>query len=216
MLIDTVATIAYKCSVCGSFNFTSMSLFELRRQKEHIFICDCRKSQAVVKVDKSDTLSVLTPCIGCGEMHLHSVDFKDIMLGDVNSFICPNKGIEHCFIGKDEALRKTIDRLEREQDNLIDTLGYDSYFKNSRVMLDSLNKIHDIAEKGNLFCECGNKDIEVILLSDRIFLKCRKCSGRRILSATSNKDLKDIVTKRHILLVTENMDCDAEKIKNNS
>lgn len=216
MLIDTVATIAYKCSVCGSFNFSSMSLFELRHQKKHILICDCRKSQAVVKVDKSDTLSVLTPCIGCGETHLYTADFKGIMTGDVNIFICPKTGIEHCFIGKDEALRKTIDRLEREQDNLIDTLGYDSYFKNTRVMLDSLNKIHDIAANGNLYCECGNKDIEVVLLSDRIYLKCRKCSGKRILSATSNKDLKDIVTKRHILLVSETLDCDSEKIKNNS
>ncbi len=209
MLIDTVATIAYRCSICGSFNFTSMSLFELRRQKEYVFTCDCRKSQAVVKADKPDTLSVLTPCIGCGESHLYTMEYKNIILEDVNIFICPRTGIEHCFVGKDEDLRKTIDKLEREQDKLIDALGYDRYFKNTRVMLDSLNKIHDIAEKGNLFCECGSRDIEVALLSDRIFLKCRKCSGKRVFNATSNKDLKDIVTKRHILLVSDTLDCDS-------
>ena len=50
-------------------------------------------------------------------------------------------------------------------------------------MLDSLNLIHDIAERGNLFCECGNDDIELLLLSDRIYLRCNLCPGNKIIYA---------------------------------
>lgn len=214
MLIDTRVTIAYKCSICGSFNFANISLFKLLHQKEHILKCECSRSQAIIKTDKSSELRVFTPCIGCGDRHLYAVNFKDIIRRDVNIFICPKTGIEHCFIGKDEVVRKAIDKLEGEQDKLIDMFGYDNYFKNTRVMLDSLNKVHDIAEKGNLYCECGSRDIEVTLFSDRIYLKCKKCSGSRIINATSNKDLKNIVTEQHILLITEILNCDSGKIKN--
>ena len=109
-------------------------------------------------------------------------------------------GIQQCFIGKDYIVRRKIDNIEKELDELIDMFGYDSYFKNTRVMFDSLNRVHDIAEQGNLYCECGNEDIELRLLSDKIHLKCNKCHGSISILASTNEDLKKIQTIQSIML----------------
>jgi len=200
MLIDTSITIAYKCPSCGSFKFFSISVFAVSYKNIHSLKCDCNKSEISVARNSSGSFVLVAPCIGCGGEHAISIDKNKMLHKEVNIFSCSSTGIEQCFIGKDLAVRKKIDKLEKELDKLIDMFGYDNYFKNTQVMFDSLNKIHDIAEQGNLYCECGNSDIELSLLSDKIYLKCKKCSASRVIYAISNEHLKDILMSRQILL----------------
>jgi hypothetical protein len=105
-----------------------------------------------------------------------------------------------CFIGRDHEVRARVDSLENELDELISMFGYDNYFKNTRVMFDTLNIIHDIAEQENLYCECGNHDIELILLPDVIQLKCKDCFRLETLKAATNEDLKNITQASKICL----------------
>ncbi|MGI6777350.1 MAG: hypothetical protein ACOX7R_04815 [Acetivibrionales bacterium] len=200
MLIDTSMTIAYKCPSCGSFKFFNISVFEVSYKNLCSFKCDCNESEVSAIRNSSGNFILSAPCIGCGGEHIINMDMNGILYREVNEYRCPSTGIEQCFIGKDMAVRKKIDKLEKELDKLIDMFGYDSYFKNTQVMFESLNKIHDIAEKGNLYCECGNSDIELSLLSDKIYLKCKKCSASRIIYAISNENLKDILMRQRILL----------------
>ncbi len=201
MLIDTAVTIAYKCPLCGGFEFFGASLFKLEPNKEHHLACRCNKSNVIIFKDNFKNYNIKIPCIGCGNEHEYVLSRKEMLRRDIRVFRCPETGLQQCFIGKDELVRKKIDSLEREFDELIDTFGYDSYFANTQVMLDSLNKIHDLAEQGNLCCECGNKDIELTLLSDKIHLRCRKCAASRVIHAASNNDLKDILTRQQLLLI---------------
>lgn len=200
MLIDADVTIAYKCSSCGSFKFFNISLFKLLNKNEYSFTCECNRSQIHVIAKWDGSCKLIIPCIGCGSRHEFSLKRKNLVRDKIFNFTCPLTGIIQCFIGKDGMVRKRVDELEKELDRLIDTFGYESYFKNTQVMLDSLNKIHDIAESGNLFCECGNNDIELLLLSDRIHLRCKSCFSTRTINATSNEDLKEIFAENQILL----------------
>ena len=93
-----------------------------------------------------------------------------------------------------------VDSVEEELDSLIDTYGYESYFQNTRVMFDTLNRIHDIALNKNLYCECNSTDIGLVLLPGCILLQCNKCGGRKIIPAAKNRDLKDILMKSHIMI----------------
>lgn len=206
MLIDTSVTIAYKCASCGSFEFFNISLFEFLYKKESTFCCRCRKSSITMMQEGENGYLLKTPCIGCGSDHIYMLGKKDILLKKLNTFNCPETGIQLCFLGKDEAVRKRVDSLEEEFDELMDMFGYDSYFKNTQVMFDSLNRVHDIAEQGNLFCECGSEHIDLVLLSDRILLKCGKCNAARIIYAATNEDLKELLMMRDIL-ISEEPDC---------
>lgn len=202
MLIDTSITIAYKCSSCGSIGFYNASLFKLLKDGENNFSCRCKKSELTVTGNESGYL-VKISCIGCGNYHIYSVDRKEIIKKGIVVLSCPETGLQLCFTGRDEPVRKKVDDLEKQLDQLIDMFGYESYFKNTQVMFDLLNKIHDIAEEGNLCCECGNNDIELVLLPESIILKCRRCMLEDRIEAATNKDLMEIMQKGSILLTQE-------------
>ncbi|MCX7747135.1 MAG: hypothetical protein N2645_09625 [Clostridia bacterium] len=200
MLINMNLTIAYKCAVCGAFEFFSLPLFKLIQKKEIKYSCKCTKTGITVFQESQRDVTIKMPCIGCGGEHTFILSRKDIICRAMNILYCPVTGVPQCFAGNDQEVRRKIDSLEKELDELIDMFGYESYFKNTQVMFDTLNKVHDIAEQGNLYCECGNNDIELVLLPDKICLNCRKCAGKRIINAATNEDLKIILMQEQILL----------------
>lgn len=213
MIIDTSTTIAYKCSFCGAFQFTNVSLFEMSNIKETCFTCRCNGSSLVIAKEGSANYRIVIPCIGCGTDHIYLFSRRELMSRETSVLNCPRTGMQQCFIGSDEDVRKRIDNLEKEFDELINMLGYDNYFVNTQVMFDSLNIIHDIAEKGNLFCECGNNDIELLLLSDRIYLRCKSCSANKIIYASSNEHLKNNLQTKHIILLDEGQSLDIKAME---
>ena len=217
MLIDTSVTIAYKCTSCGSFEFFNISLFTLLYKKDCSLSCRCKKSWVNIKQECEGSFLIGIPCIGCGNDHTYLLSKKSILgwsltastarscngSGELVIFNCPETDMQIFFIGRDEAVRRNVDRLEEEFDEMIDMYGYESYFDNTQVMFDTLNRIHDIALKGNLFCECGSVDIELVLLSGSVLLRCAKCGSSKRIPASKNKDLKDILTKSQITITEE-------------
>lgn len=213
MIINTGITFAYKCSSCGTFQFNNISLFEIPQKEEIVFTCRCKGASLRIKKESPAIFKIVIPCIGCGSSHIYFVSIKEFIAQEIYIFNCPNTGIEQCFIGSDQIVRKKIDNLEREYDELINMLGYDNYFINTQVMFDSLNIIHDIAERGNLFCECGNNDIELLLLSDKIYLRCNLCPGNKIIHASSNEHLKVNLLRNQIMLLVEEQSMDLKTIE---
>ncbi len=164
-----------------------------------------------IKQEGENGFLIKTPCIGCGNEHIFFIGKKEMIFNQLNVFNCPETGMQQCFLGNDLLVRKKVDSLEAELDELMDMFGYDSYFKNTQVMLDSLNKIHDIAAQGSLFCQCGSGDIELVLLSDRILLKCSRCSSSKMVRAASNEDLKDLMQMYGILITSDDFDYEKKK-----
>lgn len=214
MLIDASVTIAYKCTFCGSFKFLNISLFTFLYNKSCSLSCHCKKSWIAIKREGENKYLFSIPCIGCGREHAYLLKRKMILSGQTQTITCPDTGMQICFIGRDEVVRRKIDNLEKELDELMDTYGYDSYFLNTQVMLDTLNRLHDIAMSGNLFCECGNSDIELALLSDCILLSCGKCGGVKEIPAFRNEDLKEILTKSRIMITEDAFQYDAGNAEN--
>lgn len=201
MLIDTSIVLAYKCSSCGTYSFFDVSFFGITSGKKQTLKCKCGKTCTSIKKYNSFIYNISISCIACGDVHIFSLDRKQMLSRrGANTIYCPKTNVPLCFIGNDNDVRKKVDVLEKELDDLISKYGYDNYFRNTQVMFDSLNRIHDLAEQGNLFCECGSTEIQMFLFSDKIFLKCEICSASKVVYAASNQDLKRILLKRQILL----------------
>ena len=200
MLIDTSITIAYKCTSCGSFEFFNISLFILSGKRSGVLPCRCKKSRILLEREGEGNFLIRIPCIGCGNEHTYLLTKRNILFGEQLVFNCPETGMQICFTGRDEAVRRRVDNLEEEFDELMDRYGYESYFANTRVMFDMVNRIHDIALKGNLYCECGSRDIEMAMLPECILLRCGKCGGNKKVPASKNRDLKDMLATNQILL----------------
>lgn len=201
MLIDMDVTVAYKCISCGTFDFFNINLFRLFPQNRVISKCRCEGSQIELFQSAKNQYAVSVPCIGCGLKHLYTFEREEFLNNDIKIYTCPSTGIKQCFIGKDDVVGKYVDNFERELDIILDGFGYDRYFVNTRVMIDTINKIHDIAENDRLNCECGSKDIRVTLLKKGIYLKCSRCSASKLISAATNNDLKETLLKKSITLI---------------
>lgn len=201
MLIDMDITIAYKCFSCGTFDFTDINLFKLFRSRNLVSKCKCKAASFKINGIGRNKFELTVPCIGCGIEHTHVICKDSLISNDINVYSCPVTGIRQCFVGKDEVVREYIDRLEKEMDSMIDGLGYDNYFENTQVMLDTLNKIHDIAEKGHLSCGCGCDKIDVSMLRRGILLRCSLCSRSKFIPAASNTDLKKTLSREKIILI---------------
>jgi hypothetical protein len=193
-------TIAYKCFACGTFDFTNINLFKLFLQDSILSKCRCGNARLKIIEICKNKYELTVPCIGCGSEHSHVISKEELINKEIVIFNCPITDIKQCFIGRDAVVREYIDNFEKELDDLIDDLGYDNYFENVQVMLDTLNKIHDIAEQGNLHCGCGCNDIMVSMLRRGIYLKCPRCSGSKFIPAATNYDLKKTLRKVSIVL----------------
>ncbi len=205
MLIDTSITIAYKCTSCGSFEFFNVSMFTLTYRKSCVLPCRCRKSCVSIKQEGEGSYLISIPCIGCDNEHTYLIAKKPMLLGETVVLNCPETGMQICFIGRDEAVRRKVDSLEEEFDELMDTYGYENYFRNTQVMFDTLNHIHDIALKGNLSCECGDSEIELVLLSDCILLRCGRCGGSQTIPAAKNEDLREVLKKSQFFITRDEL-----------
>ncbi len=216
MLIDTSITIAYKCTSCGSYEFFNVSMFTLIYKKNYSLTCRCRKSCITIKQEGENGFFISIPCIGCDNEHTYLFTRRSILLGEPVVFNCPETGMQICFVGRDEAVRKKVDSLEEEFDELIDAYGYESYFRNTQVMIDTLNRIHDIALSGNLYCECGDVDIDLVLLNECVLLRCGRCGGSKKIPAAKNNDLKDILVTSQILITRDAFQYDDELLSRQS
>ena len=200
MVIHELNTIAYKCPVCGSIEFNYISIFDFSGREAYTIRCSCGKGFVKMTIKHNKKCVATMPCIACNDVHLYTIALKSLWREEIVCFRCPNTGIELCFIGKDDIVRKSVDQYEMQMDLLMNDIGYDDYFINNTVMLNTIDKIHDIAEQGNLFCQCGSNSINLQMFYDRVELVCNKCQTYEVIKASTNQDLKRTLKKDSIVL----------------
>ncbi len=200
MIINKNSTIAYKCPVCGSIEFDDVSIFDFSGKREHTITCGCKDSSVNLTMKRNKQCTIAVPCIACSETHAFTIPTNALWNNNIMSFSCPNTGMGLCFIGKDDIVRTSVDDYEIQMDLLLNDIGYDDDFLNNTVMLNTIDRIHDIAGKGNLLCQCGSHDIELEVLYDCVALMCNKCQTCEVINARTNKDLKETQERESIIL----------------
>lgn len=203
MVIKTDATFAYKCYHCGMSEFVSTSLFRLVAKGECYHNCICGM-EGIHLFQEKRGISVVVPCINCGDRHTFHMSAADVLHGKVHVLECPSTDMHCCVAGDDKKVRQSLDAIEAELEKMLDHFGYECHFKNSHVMLYALNRIHDIAEKGGITCSCGSRDVDLNLLEDRVVLICGHCGGTRAIQASSNRHLRSLVRSRSIRIGSRN------------
>jgi hypothetical protein len=125
----------------------------------------------------------------------------------VVSLACEATGAEVALVGPRERLRRSGRVQERRLRELIRDLGQENYFANPEVMCKVLQYLHQLALAGNLYCHCGNNDIEVEVFPDRLELHCPECQASGSVMAESREDLAALRRIREIELVGRGFRC---------
>jgi hypothetical protein len=82
--------------------------------------------------------------------------------------------------------------VENEDKSIADMaaeLGYTDYFDNPDIMYEILDRLYEIAENGDLKCNCGNNDIAIEIFPDYLELRCEHCRSFAVLMASTKEDL---------------------------
>lgn len=189
MLISTVSTVALYCSRCGKIEMHDMSRFALKGAVGRELCCACGQRQATVSGVGHGQYLLDVPCVLCETNHIVCVDVKDFRPGRVSKVYCPAANLELGFSGDRQAIEQAVADQQREFDSIVREMAFEDNVANPQLMFEILNRVHDIAEHGGVYCRCGGKVIEADVQPDYIELVCVHCEGRMIIAARTEADL---------------------------
>ncbi|MBP2653215.1 MAG: hypothetical protein H6Q73_784 [Firmicutes bacterium] len=192
MLINTVFSLAFYCSRCGKIKMHDISRFGLKNSVGRELFCDCGQQLAKLIGSGHDQCLLEVFCVICETKHAVWVNIKDFWRGKVDKIYCAATNLELGFSGNRKAIEDTIANQEREFDIIAREVTSDDYVEKPQIMIEVLNKIDDIAEKGGVYCRCGGNFVEANVKQDHVELICMQCDARRVISAKTEADVVTI------------------------
>lgn len=207
MLIATNAVLAMRCPECGKMEFHSFSRFAFSRGKAVSINCSCGATKLIVNTKNHASYWLQVPCVVCETKHLREISGKILWSGEVICLSCQDTDLELGHIGPESKVSEMTSSHEQELEALVDEFGCDGYFHNSEIMYEVLNCLHEIAEQGALYCQCGNHKIEVDIFPDRLELQCKNCDSINIIYAETEEDLNVIQQVDTIELARHGFKC---------
>ena len=203
MVINTVSTLALYCSRCGKLHMHNISRFNLKNAGRRSLLCSCGQIQATITSSGERQCLLDIPCVLCQTNHVICLDSKRLWHADMDKIYCVREKFELGFIGEKRVITETVNKYKVEFEKLAADMGeYDDYIQNPQVMLQTLNKIHDMAEKGELHCRCGSSTIGAEVLPGGIELECAQCGGVLLIPAQSEQDLTLMQSLENIEIIS--------------
>ena len=192
MIINATSTLALYCPCCGKVQMHDISRFDLKNAVGRELACSCGKHQATITGTGHGQYLLDVPCVVCETNHIVCVKMKEFGPDKVNKIYCAAANLELGFSGNRQAIERTVAEYKQEFDSIAREVALDEYIENPQVMFEVLNRIHDIAENGGVYCRCGGGIIEADVQPDYIELVCIRCDGRRLISARTESDLLQV------------------------
>lgn len=203
MVISTVSTLALYCSRCGKIEMHDISRFAFKQAGRRQLKCGCGQILATIVSAHHTQCLLEVPCVVCETAHLICVNSKNFWRTDPDRLYCPQTNMELGLIGDRNLIEQTVADQKHGCESIHCETACDEFIGNPQIMFEILNKVHDIAEKGGVFCSCGNADIEAQVGRDCIELICGKCGGHRTIPAGSEADLLRIASLETIELAAK-------------
>lgn len=204
-MVNTVSTLALYCSRCGKIHMHNISRFELKNTGGRKLLCSCSQLQATITSVGERQCLLTIPCVLCQTNHVICLDSKRLWHADMDKIYCVQENFELGFIGAKQVILETVTKYKVEFEKLASDMAideYDDYVENPQVMLETLNKIHDMAEKGGLHCRCGSSAIGAEVLPEGIELECAQCGGQLTIPAQNEQDLTYIEALEDIEIIS--------------
>ncbi|KAF1085996.1 hypothetical protein SPSYN_00734 [Sporotomaculum syntrophicum] len=207
MIIVTDTQIAMRCPECGKLDYYNLSRFEFSGKKRIEVKCSCGFVKLILTTKDRQNYWLQVPCVVCESKHVRSLSAKMLWSDEVNYLFCHETGLELGYIGPHDEVKVLAAAQQETMEALGDFDTDDDYFNNSEIMYEVLNCLHDIAEQGLLYCQCGNQDVEVDIFPDRLELHCKDCDSVNIIYAETDDDLLVIKEVGSIELTQNGFEC---------
>lgn len=199
MLVDTGVLLGMRCPNCGKLELVTLSRFSVARKNALKVHCACGFLLMTIstKFFKSYCLEVACPI--CQVSHRQTLPGSQLWAGHLLKFYCPESGVGLGCLGLTHNVSNVVSSGGEKNSFQSMTSGY--YFHNRGIMLEALRRLQNISESRQLYCQCGNRYIEVEIFPDRLELNCKNCDSVNIIYAETEEDLQVIKQVEKIELV---------------
>lgn len=198
MLIRAVTTIALYCPRCGKLNLHDISHFAVGHEPSDL-VCSCRYKQASVMRAGAFQFVLTIPCVMCQSTHHQFFDRHALRHIEVEKIYCPSENFELGFIGDHDAIEATCRLHKSEFCRLWQDGVSDEDIRNQQIVLEVLNKVHDIASEQHIYCMCGAHQMTADLLPEGVLLTCLSCGGYELIPATEDVLARLYATNRIVM-----------------
>lgn len=190
-MIPTSTVLAIRCPECGKIEYLSISLFSFSHESSITLKCSCKIDIVTVSTKKRKDFWIYYFCAMCEDWHLLKMSRRQLWFNPTAfDLVCEETGMEVGYIGPREEVLNKIQKQNQSLAEMAEQLGFTEYFNNSFVMYEILEHIYSIAETGNLYCTCGNQNVEVDIFPEHIELSCGKCKIRGKIKADKEEDIQ--------------------------
>ena len=207
MIVPAVTYLALRCPSCGRLQVKVVSLFACGRNGEVKATCKCRTHLFTYGMEGRNALWVRLHCILCEGHHFVQLSPARFRTTEALPILCEATGAEVGFTGPRERVKEATRRQGINVRELVDVLGDSSYFHNPQIMCDILQYFNQLARSGNLYCHCGNNDIEVEVFPDHLELHCPECQVSGSVRAKTLEDLAAVRRMAEVELAAQGLRC---------
>ena len=200
MIFEKSTTFAIRCSDCGYIDLEQINIFQLSGRQSHDIICECGNKKASIKRKNSKEILINYYCLVCDCEHQLTILGKSFWSTKREYLLyCDKTDLNLGYFGDYKLIKEKISRQKKEMDALASELGFED-FSNPEIMLEILDYLHDLADKGNLGCDCGSFDININLSSDNLKLFCGCCANFVIIPASGRDHLRELKNFEELFL----------------
>lgn len=189
MVICTAITLALYCSRCGKIQAHDISRFQLHSSKRRELSCSCGQKQAMISDACHQQFLLDIFCDLCGRNHVLCIQSRHFGDTELRKLYCAQNNLELGLIGNRRCIEETIENHKHAVVNSVPEQSSDEIVENPQIMLDVLNRVHDIAEKGGVTCRCGSPAIQADIMPHSIELYCLTCGAYQLIPAQGETDL---------------------------
>ena len=188
MLIRDACGLALYCQHCGSIHIHDVPYFSGEEQAR--LLCEsCGYEKARLSRLGKGRVAVEVSCVVCGTENRFVYALRRLRHIGLEKIYCAADRFELGYIGR----RRRIEELMRFNQAEFEALHpHDgkNFIEKQRILLEALNRIHDLAKAGDIVCPCGSEELTADIRGSYIVLECEHCGSCCTIRAENAGDLE--------------------------
>ena len=190
LIIKEVCSVAVYCQCCGKLHIHDIPYFIGSRKIP--LRCSCGYEQALLVGMGAQHIGLQIPCVVCNLRHETIFSLKKLRRLPLEKIYCRKDHFELGYIGQREKIKELLDFSRRELDLWQKEAGLPYPIEQQQILLQAINRVHDLAARQSVVCRCGNRDISVDIKESLLVLECGRCGSYHVIDAQTEADLQKI------------------------
>ena len=190
MVIRDVCSLALYCQHCGSIHAHGIPYFSPeRRTPLRCESCGSEKAR-LLRLDRHH-IAVEVSCVVCGTENRFVYLLRGLRHVGLEKIYCATDRFELGYIGRLRRIEELM-RFNRAEFEALYPHDGKNFIEKQRILLEALNRVHDMARAGDIVCPCGSGELTADIQGSYIVLECERCGSYCVLRAENAGDLEKL------------------------